>query len=200
MRIDPAGWPFILGAAAGTLGLVPFAPFVALLGLALLAFCLNFFRDPERTAPSDPGAIVCPADGRIIRADAQRVSIFMNVFNVHVCRTPIGGRVLSVDSRPGRFIAAMKDEASDHNERTMIDVAGGGVRVRFTLVAGLIARRIVCRTAPGAELRAGDRVGIIRFGSRVDVDLPEGAALAVALGDRVVAGESVIARLAPLRS
>jgi phosphatidylserine decarboxylase len=195
MSFDRAAWPFV-GAAAGlTIVLLVVAPALAVVGLLALVFTLNFFRDPERRAPEDPAAIVSPADGRIIRSDAGRVSIFMNVFDVHVCRSPVAGSVTTVTHTPGRFLAAMKDAASDQNERTTIDVRpAAGAPVRFTLVAGLIARRIVCRVEAGRDLAAGERVGIIRFGSRVDVDLPAGSAPAVAIGQRVVAGESVIAR------
>jgi phosphatidylserine decarboxylase len=195
MKLDRAGGPFVIGLGAITLVLIPFSPALAVLCGALLAFTVNFFRDPERRTPDEPGALISPADGKVIRADASRVSIFMNVFDVHVCRSPVAGRVTSVRHEPGRFVAAMKDEASEHNERTTIVVQPkDGPPARFVLVAGLVARRIVCRVAEGRELEAGDRVGIIRFGSRVDVDLPEGVVAAVRVGARVVAGESVVAR------
>jgi phosphatidylserine decarboxylase len=195
--LDRAGWPFVSGLGALTLVLVVFAPWLAVVGVVLLVFTLNFFRDPDRQPPDDPGALVSPADGKIIRADGARVSIFMNVFDVHVCRSPVAGRVTSVVHESGSFLAAMKDEASEHNERTAIVVrTPEGHPVRFVLVAGLIARRIVCRISEGRILRAGERVGIIRFGSRVDLDVPEGATVAVAVGDRVVAGQTVVARRA----
>ena len=197
MTLDRAGWPFVSGLGALTLVLVVLAPWLAVVGVVLLLFTLNFFRDPDRQPPGDPGAVVSPADGKIIRADGTRLSIFMNVFDVHVCRSPVSGRVTSVVHEPGRFLAAMKDEASEHNERTAIVVrTPEGDAVRFVLVAGLIARRIVCRIEEGRILRAGERVGIIRFGSRVDLDVPEGATVAVAVGDRVVAGQTVLARRA----
>ena len=193
--MDHAGWPFVLGASALTLALLWLSPLTAVVGFVLLLFTLNFFRDPERRTPADPAALISPADGKIIRADATRISIFMNVFDVHVCRSPVAGRVVSVTHRAGRFLAAMKDEASDENERTTIVVEPRrGAPVRFVLVAGLIARRIVCRVAEGRELASGERVGIIRFGSRVDIDLPERTSPVVAVGDRVVAGETVVAR------
>jgi phosphatidylserine decarboxylase len=198
MRLDRAAWPFVLGLAAATLALLWWRSWVAAVPAAALLFTLNFFRDPDRVTPEDAGSLVSPADGKIIRADRERISIFMNVFDVHVCRAPVAGRVASVRHVPGDFLAAFKDEASDHNERTTIVVAPpSGAPVAFTLVAGLVARRIVCRTAEGRPLLAGERVGLIRFGSRVDVDLPPGAAPAVAIGDRVKAGESPIARLFP---
>jgi len=195
MRLDRAAWPFIAGLGSVAIVLLAVAPALAAVFCVLLVFTLNFFRDPERDPPGDPGALISPADGRIIRADASRISIFMNVFDVHVCRSPVAGRVTSVVHEPGRFFAAMKDEASEHNERTAIIVQPeDGAPVRFVLVAGLVARRIVCRVAAGHALRAGARVGIIRFGSRVDLDLPPGGAPTVRIGDRVVAGETVVAR------
>jgi phosphatidylserine decarboxylase len=193
--LDPAGWPFVVGLGAFTVVAYVFVPGLAVFGMLVLAFTLNFFRDPERRTLEVSGALLSPADGRVIRADDDRISIFMNVFNVHVCRSPAAGRVTSVAREPGRFLAAMKDEASEQNERTTIVVQlPDGPPVRFVLVAGLIARRIVCRVSAGGTLRAGERVGIIRFGSRVDLDLPEGIAAAVGVGDRVVAGESIVAR------
>jgi len=189
MRIDPAARPFVLGLAAFAVAVLWWRPWLAVVPAALLLFTLNFFRDPERRTP---------ADGKIIRADRGRISIFMNVFDVHVCRSPAAGRVASVRHVDGAFLAAFKDASSDHNERTTIVVAPeAGSPVAFTLVAGLVARRIVCRTVEGRAVRAGERVGLIRFGSRVDLDLPPGAAPAVALGDRVVGGETVLARLGP---
>lgn len=197
MKIDPAGWPFIAGLGVAALLAAWWSPWLALLPLALLLFTFNFFRDPEREIPSDPSLILSPACGRVIRADASRVSIFMNVFDVHVCRSPVEGAVLSVEHLRGSFVAASRDAASEHNERVMLVVAPPtGPAVRVTLVAGLIARRIVCRVTPGRVLAAGERVGIIRFGSRVDVDLPAGASIAVAVGDRAVSGETVLARRA----
>ena len=198
MTLDRAGWPFVAGLGVTTLALALVAPVAAVAFGVLLVFTLNFFRDPERATPDDPAAVFSPADGRVLRADPSRVSIFMNVFDVHVCRSPVAGRVSRVDHEPGRFLAAMKDDASEQNERTAIGVEmADGATVRFVLVAGLVARRIVCRVAAGRELRAGERVGIIRFGSRVDVDLPEGTKPTVGVGDKVVAGVTVIARRGP---
>lgn len=196
MRLDRDVIPFavalvVLGVTAALL-----RPWTASVPVVLLAFTLWFFRDPERRPPTDPEALLSPADGRIIVAGEQRISIFMNVFDVHVCRSPAAGRVASVEHVAGRFLAAFRDDASEHNERTSLVLDRVGATVRFTLVAGLIARRIVCRTAPGRAVDAGERIGLIRFGSRVDVDLPKGAAPAVRFGDRVVGGETVIARLA----
>lgn len=172
-------------------------PWAALPAVLLLLFVLWFFRDPERTTPDDPHAVVSPADGKIIGVGGRRVSIFLNVFDVHVCRSPIRGSVQAVERTPGRFLAAYRDEAAEHNERVEIRLADGERRLCFALVAGLVARRIVCRVAAGDSLRAGQRVGMIRFGSRVDVDLPEGSFPAVSVGQRVRAGETIIGRPDP---
>jgi phosphatidylserine decarboxylase len=168
---------------------------VAAAGLPALLFTLWFFRDPERATPRAPDALISPADGRIIRVGPDKVSIFMNVFDVHVCRAPFAGTVETADHHPGRFLAAYKDRASEHNERVSIVLANGARRLRFTLVAGLVARRIVCKVAPGQRLEAGQRVGLIQFGSRVDVDLPADAEVTVVRGQRVKAGETPIIRL-----
>jgi len=186
-----------VGLGVAALAAAFWSPWLALIPLLLLAFTVNFFRDPERRVPTDPALILAPACGRVIVAGPSRVSIFMNVFDVHVCRSPVAGRVVSVEHTRGKFVSAYRDAASEHNERVVLVLeppSGGAVRV--TLVAGLVARRIVCRVAAGRTLTAGERIGIIRFGSRVDVDLPGDARVAVALRDRVVSGETALARTA----
>jgi len=169
----------------------------------LAAFCLNFFRDPERQVPPGPVA-VSPADGKVVAIRAMpsgssRISIFLNIFDVHVNRTPIPGKVSCVSYKKGKFLAANKDEASDANEQNVLTVAGvvGGVptSVMFRQIAGLIARRIICYKKPGDVLDAGERIGLIKFGSRVDVYLGPEWAIEVRAGDRVSAGSSVIARM-----
>src|SRR5580658_3690560 len=175
-----ASWPFA----------VPF--------YILAAFCLYFFRDPERAVPSGPFA-VSPADGKVVAilpdaAGAQRVSIFLNIFDVHVNRSPIAGKVMCVKYKKGQFLVASKEAASHSNEQNVITVEGGGSRVVFTQIAGLIARRIVCFKKAGDVVDAGERVGLIKFGSRVDVFLGPEWELAVRVGERVAAGSSVIAR------
>ena len=179
------GWPYAL-------------PFYA-----LAAFCLNFFRDPERQVPPGPVA-VSPADGKVVAirpvpSGAIRVSIFLNVFDVHVNRTPIPGKVACVNYKKGQFLAANKAEASDANEQSVMTVQGvvGGVQtsVMFKQIAGLIARRIICYKKPGDILEPGERIGLIKFGSRVDVFLGPEWELMVRPGDRVSAGSSVIARI-----
>jgi phosphatidylserine decarboxylase len=197
-RIAGESLPLVVPLAVAAVALPWVLPlWCSLVPLLLLAFTVWFFRDPDRRIPADPGAVLAPADGRVIRADSSHLSVFMNLFDVHVCRAPVGGIVASVSHRPGRFLAAFRDGASEHNERTeiLLEVDGGAGRVWLVLVAGLIARRIVCRVAAGQHVGAGERVGLIRFGSRVDLELPAGASVAVGVGDRVVAGETVVASL-----
>lgn len=163
------------------------------------AFCLYFFRDPERAVPSGPVA-VSPADGKIIgvardRDGLARVCIFMNVFDVHVNRSPIAGQIKKVAYRRGRFLVASREEARSQNEQNSVTVEGRGTRVVFTQIAGLIARRIVFNKKPGDMVAAGERVGLIKFGSRVDVMLGPEWAVQVREGERVKAGSSVLARL-----
>jgi phosphatidylserine decarboxylase len=175
----------------------------ALLFCILAAFCMNFFRDPERDVPSGPVA-VSPADGKVVAirpvaSGANRISIFLNIFDVHVNRTPIPGKVACVSYKKGRFLAANKDEASDANEQNVMTVAGivGGVHtsVMFKQIAGLIARRIICYKKAGDILEPGERIGLIKFGSRVDVFLGPEWEVTVHPGDRIRAGSSVIARI-----
>lgn len=194
MRFDPEFVPFavVTGVATGVVWAI--WPWLSIVPALALLFVLNFFRDPDRRPPEDPAVMLAPADGKILVADGRKISIFMNVFDVHVCRSPGSGRIASVEHVAGDFAAAFRDGASEHNERVVIDVRGDGTETRFVLVAGLVARRIVCRVRPGDDVRAGDRVGIIRFGSRVDVTLPETHEPAVSVGQRVRAGESVLAR------
>lgn len=164
----------------------------------LAAFCLYFFRDPNREIPSGPVA-VSPADGKVVaikqeRPDWTRISVFLNIFDVHVNRSPIGGRIAAVDYRPGRFLVASREQASSQNEQNAVTVDGDGTRVVFKQIAGLIARRIVFRKKPGDEVRTGERVGLIKFGSRVDVFFGPEWEIAVTTGERVSAGSSVLAR------
>lgn len=169
----------------------------------LAVFCLNFFRDPERQVPAGPVA-VSPADGKVVAirpvaSGTQRISIFLNVFDVHVNRTPIPGKVACVNYKKGEFLAANKIEASDANEQSILTVEGviGGVhtRVMFKQIAGLIARRIICYKKAGDILEPGERIGLIKFGSRVDVFLGPEWTITVRPGDRVSAGSSILARI-----
>ena len=164
----------------------------------LAAFCLYFFRDPERTIPEGPVA-VSPADGKVVAivpddAGGNRISIFLNVFDVHVNRTPIGGKVACVKYKQGQFLVASREDASHSNEQNIITVDGDGSRVVFKQIAGLIARRIVCYKKPGDLVEKGERIGLIKFGSRVDVMLGPEWTVAVRNGERVSAGSSIIAR------
>ena len=163
------------------------------------AFCLYFFRDPDREVPSGPVA-VSPADGKIVsirRQDPQRtrIGIFMNIFDVHVNRAPISGKIADVHYTPGRFLVASREQASLENEQNAVTITGAAGPLVFTQVAGLIARRIVFHKKTGDTVQAGERVGLIKFGSRVDVFLGPEWELQVEQGMRVKAGSSVLARL-----
>lgn len=164
----------------------------------LAAFCLYFFRDPEREIPQGPVA-VSPADGKIVSivtdgAGATRVSIFLNIFDVHVNRTPIAGKIVCIKYQKGEFLVASKEAASHSNEQNILTVEGNGTRVVFKQIAGLIARRIVCYKKVGDVVEAGERIGLIKFGSRVDVFFGPEWEIAVHAGERVSAGSSILAR------
>lgn len=218
--IHPEGRKF--GAIAGVVALVGWIAFGPLVGLplALLMYCvLAFFRDPVRVTPQDDRYIVAPADGLVTligkvappreltvedgsgsqpmsTEPVTRISIFMSVFDVHINRSPIGGTVRRVIYIPGKFLNADLDKASEENERQHILVErGDGLRVCFTQIAGLVARRIVPFVKPGDMIASGQRIGLIRFGSRVDVYLPAGTEPKVLMGQRIVAGETVLAEL-----
>jgi phosphatidylserine decarboxylase len=194
------GWPFILGSAAllAVLLLLRMGP-AALAALVLTLFVTWFFRDPEREGPSDDSLLLSGGDGKVIEImplpdGGTKVGVFLSVFDVHVNRVPVSGRVAGVDYRKGRFLAAWNTIASDENERcgVVIDHPRGPVRV--VQVAGLIARRIICRLEEGDDVARGGRYGLIRFGSRVDLYLPAAAEVTVKIGDRVKGGESAVAR------
>ena len=180
------------------------------LGLGLTIWCYYFFRDPVRSVAQRPGLILSPADGvvslitkTVPPADMQLgdrpltlVSVFMNVFNCHVNRAPIAGEVMAISYHHGKFLNASLDKASEHNERNSITIESADkTRIGVTQIAGLVARRIVCFTKVGARLGVGERFGLIRFGSRLDIFLPEGVEPAVGLGQTAVAGETILARL-----
>lgn len=206
MLIDRAGWPFVLVAlglavvAGWWLGRAGAVPLVV-----LAAFFLFFFRDPGRTVPADPGLVVSPADGRVMLAGAadpgappgewQQITIFLSPVDVHVNRTPVGGRVTRVDYHPGKFLPAYRRESGAINERTEIEVDHDGTPIVFRQVVGVLARRIVCRIAPGDTITRGQKFGVMKFGSRMDVFLPLSATLRVTTGDRVVGGETTLAVL-----
>jgi phosphatidylserine decarboxylase len=207
--IHPEGYPFIGGFALVSLVLFWLAAPLGWLGVVLTAWCAYFFRDPRRVTPVREGLIVSPADGRISQvtlaappaelemgvAPRARVSVFMSVFDVHVNRAPASGQIERIVYRPGKFFNADLDKASEENERNGIVIRTGGGRVGIVQIAGLLARRIVCFVRDGQNVSAGDRVGLIRFGSRVDIYLPDGARLLVAEGQTALAGETLIADL-----
>ncbi len=173
-------------------------PLFALPLFLLAAFCLYFFRDPERVIPDGPVA-VSPADGKVVGilpsdSAPARISIFLNVFDVHVNRAPIGGDVTKVEYTKGHFLVASRELASSENERNTITIAGEGTTVGFSQIAGLIARRIVCYKKAGDHVAKGERVGLIKFGSRVDVFLGPEWDILVKPGQRVAGGSSIIAR------
>ena len=195
--IASEGWPFIFPAFALVLlfALLGWRP-AAGVALVLALFVTWFFRDPVRVIPADPETIVSPADGRVIEilplADGSaQISIFLSIFNVHVNRSPVAGEVIDVTRRPGKFLAAWKHEASSDNVQASVTVRTPRGDVRFVQI---IARRIVCHLAPGAQVTRGERYGLIRFGSRMDIFLPPTAAVTVSVGDRVRGGSDVIAR------
>ncbi len=177
----------------------PYAIPVILLG----AFCVWFFRDPERQIPSDPGAIVSPGDGKVTDvaivnlegAPRARISIFLNVFNVHVNRSPIAGVIRDVTYQRGKFLNAMATNSAEENEQNIVTVEGDGRTVVFKQIAGLIARRIVFNLKAGDTVARGQRVGLIKFGSRVDIVFDSDAAIQVKLGDHVKGGSSILALL-----
>lgn len=207
MRIDPAGWPFV-GSATALAVALGFTVSTAL-GVACLVLAgvfLFFFRDPERAVTGSPGAVVAPADGRVMVAGSptvrdfpqgrwQQISIFLSPMDVHVNRMPVDGRVVKVRYHPGRFLPAYRADAGDLNEYTEVWIDHGGQPVVVRQIVGILARRIVCRTHEGADVRAGDRFGVMKFGSRMDVFVPADARLAVRVGDRVVGAVTVIATL-----
>ena len=205
--LAPEGWPFVLGGAAFSVVVYLLWPRgipLAALGLLLSLFSLWFFRNPDRTPPSGAGIVVSPADGRIVYAGespsgryapvaGKRVSIFMSPVDVHINRAPVTGRVASVRYHKGAFHVASVEKASLMNEQNGVAVVTPeGHTVTYVQIAGMIARRIVCDLKEGDAVRQGQRVGMIRFGSRVDLYLPAEARLSVVPGDRVRAGESVI--------
>jgi len=203
--VAKAGYPLICGAAFATLILALLGlTALALIGLAAAFAVAGFFRDPDRVIPNRPGQVVSPADGRVIAAEVvsggpffeepvRKISIFMSVFNVHVNRVPAEGRVYRIRYRPGQFVAADRGDAPMRNEHNAVFVETSyGKRLCFVQVAGLIARRIICHVQPDDTVRRGQRFGMICFGSRLDVYLPQDVNLEVSVGDKVMAGSTVV--------
>ncbi len=199
------GWPYIAGALlpalVGTwLHLWP----VSLVGLGLTLFFAYFFRDPDRTIPDDERAIVSPADGRVVAVTALdpndprspvRLSIFLSPFDVHVNRAPMAGRIAAVHHRRGRFLPALRAEASVENEQTEIRIVGEHAELILRQIAGILARRIVCWKRAGDFVHKGERIGVIKFGSRTDLILPPDVEILVRVGDRVLGGSTILARI-----
>lgn len=208
--IHREGHKFLAIFAAVTFILFFVAAPLGWIGVVLTLWCAYFFRDPERVTPEGDGLVISPADG-VISAIEQvappaelemgetpmtRVSVFMNVFNCHVNRMPISGEIVAIAYTPGKFLNASLDKASEDNERNALRIKGlAGQEFAVVQIAGLVARRIVCWSKQGQSLRVGGRFGMIRFGSRVDVYLPDGTAPLVALGQTMIAGETVIAEI-----
>ena len=205
--IHPEGYPFIGGFALVSLIFFLIWTPLGWIGTLLTIWCALFFRDPQRITPLREGIVVAPADGRIsmvVQAipppelglgdrPLPRISIFMSVFNCHVNRSPATGRVDRIAYRPGKFINAELDKASEDNERNALVIATPSGPIGVVQIAGLVARRIVCFVREGQSMSAGERFGLIRFGSRLDVFLPDGAKPLVAAGQTAVAGETVLA-------
>jgi phosphatidylserine decarboxylase len=212
MRIDRAGWPFVLPAAAlAVLGGAVWGPFAAVPGALLTAFFLFFFRDPERAIPSVAGdTVLSPADGRVMFAgeliggdppqgDWRQVCIFLSPMDVHINRVPWGGVVRRVRYHPGRFLPAYRREAGDLNEYAEVWVERDGRTLVFRQIVGLLARRVVCRIREGEQVTTGQRFGVMKFGSRMDIYVPAGTAILVKPGDMVTAGLTPIARIGVAR-
>ncbi len=209
------GRPFVAGFAAATVVFFLLWEPLGWIGLILTIWCYYFFRDPKRAVPFDPSLILSPADGVVSLLERAvpppelgmgagtrlRVSVFMSVFNCHVNRAPIAGKVTEIAYRPGKFVSAQLDKASTDNERNALAIEmADGRTLAVVQIAGLVARRIVCFAKKGDQLRGGQRFGLIRFGSRLDVYLPDGVNPLVAIGQTMIAGETVIASLDPAQT
>ena len=204
IKIAPDGYPFVIAFALITILVYIFGkPWMAVLPLTVTLFMALFFRDPDRTIPVDKGAFVSPADGKVIlikdvyekdylKAESKEISIFMSIFNVHVNRAPSEGTVSLIKHSPGKFLVAHKDAASIENENTVMVLQGKDGKILVRQVAGLVARRIVCKVKAGDMLRRGERYGMIKFGSRLDVYLPKETEIQVRAGDKVKAGQTVL--------
>lgn len=207
MRIDPAGWPFVLGGLVlAIIALSVVNPFVGIALLVVTTFFLFFFRDPDREVTAPAAAVVSPADGRVMVAGAsttaafpvdrwQQISIFLSPMDVHVNRMPISGRVTGVKYHPGRFLPAYRSESGELNEYTEVTLDHGGTTVVVRQIVGVLARRIVCRVKEGQVVKAGDRFGVMKFGSRMDVFIPRASTMQAKVGDKVVGGVTVLAML-----
>ena len=209
--IHKEGYKFILIFGLATIILALLSDFFGLIGLVLTLWCIFFFRDPERIVPTEENAIVSPADGVVTRVEygviapeeigwgnkkVNKISVFLNVFNVHVNRAPIAGKITKIIYTPGKFLSANLDEASMENERNIAVVkTQNDTEIAFAQVAGLVARRIVSDLKEGQSVKTGERYGIIRFGSRADIYLPESVNIKILIGQTMIGGETIIANL-----
>lgn len=209
--IHKEGYKFIFIFALVTIVLALMSNTLGLIGLVLTLWCIFFFRDPERVIPVEDHVVISPADGVVTRVEYgveapddlgygkkkfNKISVFLNVFNVHVNRVPLGGTITKVNYKPGKFLSANVDEASNENERNSVVVTtDNGTEVIFVQVAGLVARRIISELKEGQKVVAGERYGIIRFGSRADIYLPENVAIKCLVGQTMIGGETIIAKL-----
>ncbi len=206
----PAGRPFLIGGVVAIVLGLAIGAWLAWLGLIFTLFCLYFFRDPERVPPDRPGAVLAAADGRVVlvgpavppaelgigTAPRPRIAIFLSVLDVHVNRVPVDGTITRIAYRHGKFLNASLDKASEDNERNALAIRlPDGREMAVVQIAGLIARRILCDVRQGDAVRAGERFGIIRFGSRTDIYLPEGIEPLVSVGQIMIGGETVVAQL-----
>jgi phosphatidylserine decarboxylase len=206
-KFAPDGYPFIIIFALITVLVYFFGkPWIAIFPLTITLFMLLFFRDPERKYPEGEGIFVSPADGKVIlikdvyekdylKAESKEISIFMSLLNVHVNRSPCDGKVSLVKHSSGKFLVAHKDAASMENENTVMVLEGKDGKIVVRQVAGFLARRIVCRAEVGDELRRGERYGMIKFGSRLDVYLPKDVKIKVKAGDKIKAGETILGQM-----
>jgi phosphatidylserine decarboxylase len=206
MRIDSAGYPFIAAALLPAIGLAAARrPRLAVPFALLAGFFAYFFRDPDRIVPQTANLVVAPADGKVMIAGPsdgrwspagawKQLTIFLSPMDVHMNRSPVAGRITRIDYRPGTFLPAYKESSND-NELNEIWIDSGGRTIVFRQVVGILARRIVCRVREGQTVERGERIGLMKFGSRMDVFLPTDAELRVTVGQRVVAGETVVAIL-----
>jgi len=210
IKIRPEGRLFITIFFVIAIILFIFAQFLGWIGVILVGWCMYFFRDPDRVTPKEPNLIISPADGVIQlvtnstppaelemgHTQMRRISIFMSVFDCHVNRSPIDGEVIKTAYKPGKFLNASLDKSSEDNERQSLNLQNqDGVNIAVVQIAGLIARRIICWTKEGRQLRAGERFGMIRFGSRVDIYLPIKTRILAIPGQRTIGGETPIAQL-----
>lgn len=204
--IVPDGWIYLIGLGFITLLIFFWKSYAALIPFILFIFVGFFFRNPKRDIPLQPDLVVSPADGvvmsvekvienRYIQAEAIRIRIFLNIFNVHVNRAPVAGTVGFQEYRPGKFLAAYKNEAAQLNEQNLVGFQDGDFRVLVSQIAGLIARRVVSWVKPGDTLQRGERFGLIKFGSCTEIYLPSNVQVEVKKGDRVKGGETIIGRV-----